>query len=538
VVGLYGYTVYDVDLGVLPDQKPSAVIKMHKIQPRRHRTIVQRTLGCHVEGHALPHPSPDCPDTMKSGVQKRFASLPPKADMSLLGEFKGFVRKYCEEHLVPLSPLSDVSVLTWLKHTRYTEARKRELLQCYLENPVLTAKHFLCKGFMKDETYVTWKHARGINSRHDRFKCEIGPYAKLIEEQVYKLHHFIKHVPVADRPRVIKERLYSLGREYFASDYTAFEALFTRELMDACEFELYDYMTQYLPTHEHFMSLVRDVLGGTNTLVYKFFTVELEATRMSGEMTTSLGNGWTNLMAFLFVAYKSGCEVDGFVEGDDGVFALLKGEHLDDALFESLGLRIKLERHTDLCSASFCGIIFDPDDCINVTDPREVLAGFGWTTNLYLNASLSTRLNLLRAKSLSYAYQYPGCPIIADLAEYGLRMTRGRDIRHFVSQKWQTNQWEREQVLGLTESRIPRRQVGMSTRLLVERKYGITVEVQLSIEHYLQSLQELVPLNLPCFDLIAPQEWRDYFSRFTAVTLDQNPPAFGTGPPCGAIGGV
>ena len=524
--GIYGYTIYDIDLGEMPEIKSSYKLKIHPVQPKRRRTIVQRSLGCHVDGHALPHPSPDCPATMKAGVEKRFVSKPPEPDHHLLKEFKKFVSDYCQKHLTPLSPDTDVSVPTWLSKTRYPLSRREELLKCWMDNPMLKPEHFICKGFMKDETYVTYKHARGINSRHDRFKCEVGPYAKAIEEQIYKLHHFIKHVPVADRPRVIKERLYSIGRKYFASDYTAFESLFTKELMESCEFVMYDYMTQHLPSHDHFMKIMHEVLAGTNRIQYKFFDVLVEATRMSGEMFTSLGNGWANLMIFLFVAHKSACVVDGFVEGDDGIFALLNGDSLDESLFVKMGLKIKLEHHNDLCSASFCGIIFDPDDCINVTDPREVLAGFGWTTNLYVKASARVRAQLLRAKSLSYAYQYPGCPIIAELAEYGLRMTRGLDIKHFVSEKWQVNQWEREQVLGLEYKNIPRRSVGMSTRLLVEKKYGLTVEIQLSIESYLRNLMVLQPLTIPCFDLAVPREWSDYYSRFSTAKFDQNPPEF------------
>jgi hypothetical protein len=503
--------------------KSSVRFKDHP-PPKEKRRIVQSSLGCHVQGAAMPHPCPDDRNTMLAGVIKRFAKKPPAPDGDLMREFGDFVDKFLKEHLVPLDADSDVSVETWLSKTKYPMARREELQKLHNEFPVCEPRFHKVKGFMKDETYPEYKNARGINSRHDRFKTEVGPVFKLIEEQVYKLHWFIKHVPVADRPRVIKERLFALGRLYYATDYTAFESLFTKWLMQTCEFKLYNYMTQKLPCHEKFMHLVNEVLGGLNHIVYKFFGIDIEATRMSGEMCTSLGNGFTNLMVALFVAFKSECIIDGFVEGDDGLFALLSGKGLDESLFKRLGLDIKLEKHTDLCSASFCGIIFDPDDCINVTDPREVLAGFGWTTNLYFKAGESRRLDLLRAKSLSYAHQYPGCPIIAELAQYGLRMTRSRDVRHFVAERWQTSQWEREQLLSVINDRVPKKEVGMSTRLLVERKYGIPIEIQIKIENYLRSLDELRPLDISCFDLMVPRSWTDYFSRYLSLGLEQNPP--------------
>lgn len=463
---------------------------------------------------------------MEAGVRKRFASRPPDIDEGLLKELGDFVDDFLLKNLVPLSPNSDVSVETWLSKTRYTKGRREELLQCYRQFPHCGERFFACKGFMKDETYPAYKHARGINSRHDRFKCEVGPIFKLIEEQVYSLKWFIKHVPVAARSKHIRDCLYALGRKYYATDYTAYESLFVKELMDRVEFRLYDYMTQFLPVHDHFMDLCEDVLAGVNKIVYKFFTIYLPATRMSGEMCTSLGNGFSNLMFALFVAYKSGCEIDGFVEGDDGIFALLKGQGLDVSLFTRIGLNIKLEEHVDLCSASFCGIIFDEQDCINVTDPREVLASFGWTTNRYVKAGKGLRLDLLRAKSLSYAHQYPGCPIIDSLAKFGLRMTRSRDIRYFVAERWQVNQWEREQLLDVLYADIPVVEISMRTRLLIENKFGVTVELQLSIEHYLDSLVTLGPLEIPCFDLMTPQSWRDYYVRYESLGTEQCPPGF------------
>jgi len=497
---------------------------MHTDNKPIRRRIVSSSLGCHVLGHALPHPDPDDVDTMLAGVVKRFASCPPEADPILLGKLGNFVDRFLKKNLVPLSPLVDRSVETWLSKTSYTLARKKELLEIYRQFPECLPRFFKVKGFMKDETYPTWKHARGINSRHDRFKVEVGPVFKLIEDAVYKLKYFIKHTPVHLRAQKIKDALFAIGRKYFATDYTAFESLFVKKLMEMCEFKLYEYMVQYLPEGADWLALVKKVLGGKNHISYKFFDLEIEATRMSGEMCTSLGNGFSNLMFFLFVAEESGTLVDGFVEGDDGIFATLNDKPLKPELFTKLGLNIKLEVHLDLCSASFCGIIFDPEDCINVTDPREVLAGFGWTTNRYCKASAGRRMDLLRAKSLSYAYQYPGCPIISELAEYGLRMTRGRDIRHFVAQKWQTSQWEREQVLGLDYKNIPRRAVGMNTRLLVERKYGISIEIQLKIEKYLRELEVLQPLDVPCFDLMTPQSWRDYAFNYQSLGKDQTPP--------------
>jgi hypothetical protein len=328
-------------------------------------------------------------------------------------------------------------------------------------------------------------------------------------------------VAVADRPKYIKDMLYKVGASYVATDYTAFESLFVASLMDAVEFELYEYMTQNLPDGPIWVDVLRDVLMGDNKCYFKYFKVKVPAKRMSGEMNTSLGNGFSNLMFFGFLVERNGGTFEGCVEGDDGIFRV-DGTIPPISDFEKLGLRIKLETHIDLCTASFCGIIFDPDECINVTDPREVMASFGWTTNRYSKSKHNTRMLLLRAKSLSYLHQYPGCPIIQSLALYGLRMTRSYDVRGFVKERMDVNMWEREQLIAATKSKLVARETGYNTRLLVEKMYGLSVELQLRIESYIDSLQEIQPLEIPCTDLWAPQPWIDYWSRYACY--DENKP--------------
>jgi hypothetical protein len=480
------------------------------------------SLGCGLQGAACPHPDPGDSDTMLCGVKKRFASLPPEADATLILELRDFVSKWLSSNVAPISPETDLSVETWLERTRYTAGRKKELLDIYRDSPKLLPKHRELKGFMKDETYPAYKHARGINSRSDRFKCEVGPFAKACEDILYEHTPFIKHVPVAERPRVIHEALSRLGGLYGATDYTAFESLFIRTLMDVCEFELYRHMSSLnMEAHRQAEELMA-ATGGINVIHYKHFTVLLPATRMSGEMVTSLGNGFSNLMFLYFVASKSNCNVTAFVEGDDAIFSC--DGVLQDHLFTKLGLNIKLEWHSSLNEASFCGIIYDEMDLAPVTNPLEVLATFGYTTNTYLNANQNTKLMLLRSKALSYAYQYPGCPIISSLARYGLRMTRGRDIRNFVQNKLKTNQWEREQMLDALHYNPIDVPVGMGTRLLVEKLYGITVESQIKFEDYLDSLEVLCPLEWPIIDLLVPPSWVHYFVQYSEPVKSSSKP--------------
>ncbi len=478
------------------------------------------SLGPHLFGVACPHPDLTCRYSAAAGVCKRFGRAPPPADPATLERFGEFVRSWLEKNLTPLEPSTDVSFETWLLKTPYTATRKAELALTYYQmGSKWERKIRACKSFIKDECYPDWKYQRGINSRTDSMKCLLGPWFKVIEEVLFKLPYFIKKIPIADRPNYIKERLTRLGVRYLASDYTSFEALFTADLMRNCEFQLYKYMTKFVPGHKDFWKLLDEVLAGENVCQYKWFQVRIRATRMSGEMCTSLGNGFSNLMFILFLCSELGSEVDGVVEGDDGLFAI-KGPIPTTEHFEKLGLRIKLEIHEELSEASFCGLIFDEYDTINVTDPLAELATFGWGTAKYLNAKQSKLLSLLRCKGLSLVHQYPGCPILQELGLYAIRMTRGIDARTYANSR-HVCEWEREQILAALkdEKKLNEkvREPPKNTRLLIEKKFGMTIEQQLKIEALLRDKHDLSPIRLP-FSVEVPQQWLDYSRDYTTLT--------------------
>lgn len=497
----YGYRIGEVPLPKITPIKDK--IKFSRIAEvdLEIRSPIAVSLGCHVLGFSAPGPDPCDPYTMAAGVCKRVACKPPSANSQRMFRFREFVRTFVRKNFTPLAPDSDLSIETWLESTDYPRWRKDELLKAWSEvTDIWDTKYHTVKSFMKDETYFPdYKHARGIYARRDETKCFLGPVFKLIEKIVYNHPSFIKHVPVKDRPNYIMSMLHKHGSTYFATDYTAFESLFTRELMECCEFELYDYMTRDLPCHEEFMSFCNFVLAGINHIQFKFFWFSMLASRMSGEMCTSLGNGFTNLMVMLFLCIEVGSiDFVGVVEGDDGLFRI-SGPAPTKSDFESLGLTIKLETHVDISTASFCGIIFDTIDRCNIADPRKVLLNFGWGSSKYASVSKNERLlELLKCKSLSLAHQYPGCPIIQSLAMYGLRVTAKVPVLNALRTacaKGVLNSYQRSALLSALRDVVPYIEVGIGSRLLVEKLYGISVEGQFTYERYLNSLTKLQPLE-------------------------------------------
>lgn len=481
------------------------------------RPVVQASLGCVAYGAAMPHPDPLDPDTTIAGVRKRFAFKPPEPNREKLARLKSFAEKWCQDNLRPLATDADLSLETWLEKTRYPKARKDELRRVWAKFELSDdPRSEFCKSFMKDETYPDYKHARAINSRSDWWKCYMGPCIKAIEEVLYAHPAFIKHVPVADRPRYIRDMVYRVGSTYIATDYTAFESLFTDVVMRCLDFVLLEHMLRHHNQGPSLIARIERVTAGLNRCEFHDFIVEIIGTRMSGEMSTSLFNGFANLMLMLFVCEELGTTCTGVVEGDDGLFRL-DGPVPTAEMFADLGFVVKMEVHVDLCAASFCGLIFDEDDLINVTDPREVLASFGWTTRRYARSNKKTKQLLLRCKALSYAHQYPGCPIIDSLSKYGLRVTRSYDVRLFAKERWGTSQWEREQLLDVIDNSIPERKTGRNTRFLVEEKFGISVVAQLLIESYLDGLTELTTLLIPLFDVLVPTAWTHYWQHYVII---------------------
>lgn len=489
-----------------------------------HRPVVAASLGMHVPGACLPHPDPGHTTTTLVGSAYRFGRKIETKSPEMRKKFAAFVKRKIPELLTPLDESCDTSVETWLKNCPYTQARKDELYSKFIKSGLgldreIHERFLRVQSFMKDEHYEDWKHARGINSRTDEFKCLVGPIFQLISDRVFSLPYFIKKIPIKERPQYIIDLLFKVGRKYLITDYTSFEAHFTKDMMEDCEMQLYEYMSSKIPDGENWLNLIRRAKTGTNHINFKNFSIDLEAKRMSGEMDTSLSNGFSNLMFMLFLAEEAGCKtILGVIEGDDGLF-VFDADAPTEKLFAEFGLSIKMIEVDELSHASFCGMVFDLKDRTIVTNPIEELVSFGWTRAQYARSSNGKHMCLLRAKALSLAYQYPGCPILSKLAYKVCQLTAGYDSLSFLEKQG------RRMVDGYYYELLKKahlyfdkndllREPGMNTRLLVEQLYGVTVSDQLSIEKYIDSLTQVGPLDSPDILKYVKQSWIDYYEGY------------------------
>jgi len=432
-----------------------------------------------------------------------------QASLIAKSELRDHVRYMCRHFLVPLQNDVDVSYARFRKHLHdvgYTNSRilqydaaRQRYEECGSAMPFRRLK-----GRMKREKYRNFKHHRGLNVRGDEFKSFLGPISSVIEQAVYDIEVmpgvkcFIKHVPVCDRPRYLHAQTLN-GACVLETDHTAFEAHMTPDIIDLCEMQLYSYMLKNLPERDEVLGTIKATLTGLNRISYRGFDVYVHGRRMSGDMVTSVGNGWTNLCLATYLLHKKGYNPGSYfitVEGDDGLAQIVLNPDgtgvPSDQDFTQCGFEVKMQVRPSMSESSFCGLVSHPEVGDNLIDPMEAVADFGWSSSTTRNDPRK-HLALLRGKALSLLCEAPGCPVVRSLADYGIRVTMGADVRYDDTQLW----WIRQLQIDRTLGRSLRTTVDWRSRMVVEREFGLSIGAQLRIESYLGSLNALCPLNCP-----------------------------------------
>lgn len=550
-MGCVGYRSGEIlKLGNIKEFDPRVKFKFNsRRKPTDFRRVTRRRIvrvsnGFHVEGFALPHADPADTMTLVDGVKKRMGRVLPSIDndylnasagkngrcpekihplfrgrrLNCINDLKRLSKWYSKRYLKPIDSDYDFDFDVWLTKTNYDEKRKDELRLVHDEiihlRTVLGTRKFrkfVVKLFMKDEAYVEYKHCRGIYARDDYAKVIFGPIIKAIETFVYDCPDkwgstpFIKHVPVAERADYIEERLGRVGVKFVVSDYSAFECHFSKDKMTSTVFPMYNYMLQGHPEAQFIMKIMQKCVSGTNIIQNKFFNLTCEASRMSGEMDTSLANGWCNLMWMTYANFIWGSHEDNccVVEGDDNTSSCSNPP--PEQIYAAMGCCVKQEFYTNISDASFCGLLADNVGKQTIADVHKVLGNIGWTTQQYAGANKKTLRMLARAKAMSYMVQYPACPIITEYSRMILRLTSGYDLRRALSRRgFYSNLWERDKLIAAmnTVKLDKHEEIHMQTRLMFESLYGVTISQQLLVEERLRSLDSVENLRIDLTDLV------------------------------------
>jgi len=430
-----------------------------------------------------------------------------------LDDFAHFVNAWLGSNLIPLEAGYDFSVESWIVKTNYSEKRKAALLLNYEDTfRQKYSDKIKCKSFIKDEFYDSVKYARTINSRSDWFKVHSGPLFKAIESVLFKRPEFIKYVPVKDRPEYMLNFFGKTSGNFSCSDFKSFEGSFVPKMIRACEAQLYDYMLAHNPVERAKMKTIVDVLCGRNVLQFKNFRGQVRGVRMSGEMCTSLGNGFTNLMLVKYFLDKTGNEGVSIFEGDDGIH--LTKYPLKDPMsfFASLGFNLDFKIHDNIYESKFCGQTFD--HCKNVQiDCKKALINLCWIKGGYRNATKNKLLSLLKAKTMSLLFRAPNCPVVSSFASWVYRSIEGRYAINSFDSNWMRNDVK----TMLSNFKYEDININLDSRVLYEKVYGVSIELQLELENYFNSLQGLSLLSHPALnDLYGPTNFmlNDMYVKF------------------------
>lgn len=493
------------------------------------RKTMFRNLPWVVQGSCPIKPDDNDIASQIDGVKHRVGGRPPPIDRNRLAQFRVFVANWIRTNLTPLEADTDISVETWLQESPYTMERKDELREIYrrYQEGYLSGRDVdfeRLESFIKDEFYTCPKTFRTINSRVEIFKCLIGPTVHAVEKEVFKLEYFIKKVPVAERAEYIFNTLDPNAR-IFGTDVSAWEGSMRKEIMEACEVPLFRYMTSNLPTGSEFMKLYEQLLLN-NKLCFSGFLAEILSRRMSGEMSTSIGNGFTNLMLILFTAHMMGVSVKVVVEGDDTLIScVLK---LVNTFAQELGFNLVIEEFDGLNEASFCGLIFS-DFKHTLRDPIMTMLKFGWCTQAYIHANFRTRMQLLRAKALSLKCEMPNCPILGPLADRLIKLTNGICVKKSIQRLAKyMSLYKRNEFLDIIsnyrEIWLNPADVSADSRVLMDKLYGVPPETQVVLEENIEKM-ELGSFNNELFNVYVPTDnvlfW-EYYVKTTPKQISED----------------
>lgn len=410
-------------------------------------------------------------------------------------DFIKFARHYIKHHIQPLPEGLDEDVLLedWLHQSKYDADRKakfRELNKQMRRHEIPRRQYLQLTSFIKSEFYTEPKEARIINSRSDAFKSRIGPFIHAAERIVYD-DHFIKHCKPSEV--VEKMRAKSAGFEvFYETDYSSFEGSFSPTYLKKVEFYL---LSRLFYNYPEIVSLCALATNTNNKLIYrKRYTAEFPGSRMSGEMWTSMCNGYMNKLLVEFVAKRSDAFVDYLVEGDDGF--ICSNKPLNWNLTADAGFKLKCELVTDPMDVQFCSLRVCEDKLIpNI--PRT-LCHYGFIIDTQLSRGLSVKskrsqkklAEIQYAKACSLLATSAGVPILQAVALQQMKVLAGTHLNPKYFDWWESEFYD------LTSPQPA--SITMGVRRYVEREFGLLVHDQIEIE------RQILSCPLRCYDIILP----------------------------------
>jgi hypothetical protein len=447
--------------------------------PTTERVVTATRIGPVVAGHAPPMPDPSTKANLEAAEAFRSLRLvgPTRLPKQFLQDLTVFWSKWVSTNIRPSVVTPDFD--GWLESRKYPTIRKEELRRAHthLEDASLgkTIRAFQdVVGHIKAETYPALKAPRFIHSRTDLFKVYWGPWVHMMEEYVFSLPWFVKHIPVRERPAAVEAMIAHYPYK-FVSDYSKFESSLRVELREAIEYQVY----RAFGVPEWFLKVLSSPARIRMRNSRRGFRAMVTGSRMSGEMDTSLGNSLLNLGMFLFWAHDTGNQIEGMVEGDDGAFGATAIP--DPQWFAERGFEVDIRTYGRVGEMGFLSTYWTEDGVI-VAEPTR-LVKLGWSHHLPENARPARKRELFAATCMSLGYELGSSPYYWAVARKYARPGRLRneywtraELESFGAKYEIREQWI--YLSGRVRVRPPTMKVRMDYFLM----FGIPPEAQVEAE--------------------------------------------------------
>jgi len=447
--GVFGFRVYDditgrYEAGVWTPMKTNQVGENKELEisldPKNidPHYIIRTRMGAFspffIPGFAMPKGDLKCWLTFWCGLIHRGAGKTPTPDQSLLDS----KREYAEEMLQCLiAPACEADVMNEeeaLRATHYTEKRKEQI-----RNWERNAHEFdMTRGnvtapFGKDEPkQETGKHDRTIQGGHETLWesgvfGSLGRFVKTMEHAIYSvIPSNIKMMTPAEQT----EKIRSLGPgTKTVNDFSSYEASFSTQVQESAQFAAYDYYYQNTSYAEDVPEYARKILGDLNIMKSKYGTAKIRNLKCSGAFDTSFSNWFDNVCTICHIFWKKFqvhwtdaldwilCEGDDNITDDHGLTVTNKD-------FEPYGLTAKVETGLNLEEAGFVQR-FISDAGTLLGDPIRYLGKSQYIPIQYIDAKMSKKLGMVKAKAMSTLSMMPDCPVISEHAWRVLELTKG-----------------------------------------------------------------------------------------------------------------
>lgn len=379
--------------------------------------------------------------------------------------------------------------------------------------------------FVKDEECDEFKHNRLIQSMSDKAKRQdyMGIFSRLVksvEVVAYDTPGNVKHTTLDERLR----RCRALGlHNLMTSDYSSFEASHKKNVCEAVFRPFFMHVFQLLPKQREYVDLIMHMLttdrmytigrkSKPDNFLVAFDIIPIE---QSGDPTTALLNLILNMIAYLDVYSEKGVPIERTVEliileGDDDVNDPLDLD-FDKRDFAKRGLIAKIVKGLSLEQAGLCQMFFHPEVDVICPNPIKKMAACFKVPIKYVHAGQKTHKSLLRMQGMCVLSTHAKSPVVHSMGRAMLRITSGVNVQ---DAHWELLSYSASvsAAKAVKWSTIENQTVDMRSRLMVERVFGMSVEMQLHIESLFDAWQG-GPLSIPVE--VFPPIWRQYYTDYT-----------------------